>query len=545
MVNYSIFIFVSLFLFHQKGLAQDRYAIHFKYKPTELYRLDEPENLLGKRALERRSKEGMAVDSTDIPVSEKYISSTASLVNDFLYHSKWLNASIVVAEEKNLLAIADLDFVDKVVLVAKGGLKSSQSSKKENLSRINKKIKKIFWEDQSFEFQNNILGIPDMHQEGYNGEGVRIAVFDAGFLNVDEISGMQHLFEEKKIIATRDFVNSASEDVFKRDTHGTGSLSLLAAYDPEKLIAGAYESEYVLCITEDVDSENRIEEYNWVRAAEFSDSLGVDIINSSLGYNFFDDPEMNYTKEDLDGETAVISIGAAMAAKKGILVVSSTGNEGNIDWQTITVPADAKGILSVGAINNNFEKAAFSSVGPSSDGRIKPELVAFGSGVTLWRYSNGTSFSSGTSFSAPQIAALAAGLWQAHPEWTRSQLKERLIASGSQFDEPDSELGYGVPNYLRAMYGTVDDLERKLVIPTPKVYPNPLDHQQLFIEFGNASNCLFKLFNTTGNLVTYLSLARNDIQAPYEVELPLVHPGVYLIELEDDSGASTIKLLRK
>jgi len=264
-----------------------------------------------------------------------------------------------------------------------------------------------------------------------------------------------------------------------------------------------------------------------------------------LGYNLFDDPEMNYTREDLNGVTAVISWGAALAAQKGILVVTSSGNEGNIGWKTITFPADAKGILSVGAINNNFEKATFSSTGPSSDGRIKPELAAFGSRVTIWKDEEGVSSSSGTSFSSPQIAALAAGLWQAHPDWTRFRLKERLLVSGSQFDNPDFELGYGVPNYTRAMYGVFSGPEKQLAGSETKIYPNPLDQQELLIEFGRAASCSFRLFNTSGKLVSHQPLARNLIEQPYLVNLQMVHPGIYLVEIEDDSGAARIKLFRK
>src|SRR5690606_18064341 len=194
---------------------------------------------------------------------------------------------------------------------------------------------------ETYEFQNEILGIPDMHEAGFTGAGITIAVFDAGFANVDNISVMQHLFEQDRIVATHNFVTPGATDVFRVDAHGSASLSVMAAYEPGQLVAGAYDAHFILCITEDVQSEYRIEEYNWVRAAEFADSLGADIINSSLGYNLFDDAGMNYSHEDLDGQTAIITQGAAIAAQKGILVVSSAGNEGNGSWKTITAPADA------------------------------------------------------------------------------------------------------------------------------------------------------------------------------------------------------------
>lgn len=547
MVTYKLLkVYPLLFLILSFQVsAQHRYAVHYKYKPTTTYSLDNPETFLLDKAVDRRLREQIAVDSTDLPVSVQYIDKVGEIVDGFIFHSKWLNASLIMADESIIPEIEAFPFVEKVELVARGGVSHIENSKKESGEALMRIRSKLFKKSQTFDFQNDILGIPEMHAEGYNGEGLRIAVFDAGFMNADQISGMQHLFENDKIIATRDFVIPGSDNVFRTDTHGTGSLSLLASNDPQKLVAGAYAAEYILCITEDVQSEYRIEEYNWVRAAEFADSLGVDIINSSLGYNIFDDPAMNYTKEQLDGETSIASIGAGMAADKGILVVCSTGNEGNISWKTITVPADAKGILSVGAISNDFQKAGFSSIGPSSDGRIKPELVAFGTGVTIWRFINGPSFSSGTSFSSPQIAALAAGIWQARPDWTRAELKENILKSGSQYEEPDYELGYGIPNFRRALYGTINEIEEGREHHRTKIYPNPLDGNKLFVEFGNASQCNFRLFDTAGKQVSFLSLARNLVEDPYEVDLRRVNPGIYLIELQDNDGAKVIKLLRK
>ncbi len=523
-------------------LGQDRYAVHYRFKPTTTYSLDRPEELLGEKALLRREREHIALDSTDLPVSSQYASLIANEAEEIFYHSKWLNASVVLADPTAIEKIRSFPFVEEVLYVGRGGQQVNGNEGTKNYpepkqSRSNKEKASY-----TFDFQNHILGIPEMHEDGYKGEGVTIAVFDAGFLNSDEIIGLQHLFNENRILATRDFVRNGASSVFRTDTHGTGALSLLASYDPSQLVGGAYAANYILCITEDVDSEFRIEEYNWVRAAEFADSLGVQIINSSLGYNTFDDPEMNYGKDDLDGNTAVISRGAGMAAEKGILVVSSSGNEGNIRWQTITVPADAKGILAVGAINNQFTKAGFSSIGPSSDGRIKPELVAYGSGVTLWRQVEGTSLSSGTSFSAPQVAALAAGLWQANPDFTRSELMEKLLQSGSQAAQPDMELGYGVPNYLRAMYGRE---EGTLVDLPSRIYPNPLDDKELFVEFGQENSCQLTLYDLQGKLISSLQLDRYVMRDPYRVDMGTLIPGMYWLELEDDSSAARMKLWKK
>lgn len=522
-------------------LGQDRYAVHYRFKPTTTYSLDRPEELLGEKALLRR-REHIALDSTDLPVSSQYASLIANEAEEIFYHSKWLNASVVLADPTAIEKIRSFPFVEEVLYVGRGGQQVNGNEGAKNYTDPKQSRSNNEKASYTFDFQNHILGIPEMHEDGYKGEGITIAVFDAGFLNTDEIIGLQHLFNENRILATRDFVRNGASSVFRTDTHGTGALSLLASYDPSQLVGGAYAANYILCITEDVDSEFRIEEYNWVRAAEFADSLGVQIINSSLGYNTFDDPEMNYGKEDLDGNTAVISRGAGMAAEKGILVVSSSGNEGNIRWQTITVPADAKGILAVGAINNQFTKAGFSSIGPSSDGRIKPELVAYGSGVTLWRQVEGTSLSSGTSFSAPQVAALAAGLWQANPDFTRSDLMEKLLQSGSQAAQPDMELGYGVPNYLRAMYGRE---EGTLVDLPSRIYPNPLDDKELFVEFGQENSCQLTLYDLQGKLISSLQLDRYVMRDPYRVDMGTLIPGMYWLELEDDSSAARMKLWKK
>lgn len=524
--------------------GQDRYVLHYKYKPQNSYSLAAPEQFMLSRAIDRRVKEGVEVDSTDLPVSEKYIAQIRPLVELVKYHSKWMNASIVVANQEQIENVSLLPFIDSVALVAKGFYPSGQTAAKESdtgILRFKMKSKKA----ESYGFQNDILGIPAMHEEGFTGGGVMIAVFDAGFLNADEISGMRHLFEQEQIVATKDLVWPGSENVFRSGGHGTASLSLMAAYDETKLVSGAYNAQYILCITEDVSSEYRIEEYNWIRAAEFADSLGVDIINSSLGYNLFDDPEMNYTQEEMDGKTAVITKGATMAAKKGILVISSAGNEGSGTWRTVTAPADAEGILAVGSITDDYMKSSFSSVGPTADGRLKPELVAFGSGVTVWDEPDGPTTSNGTSFTSPQVAALAAGLWEARPELTREQLIQNLLASGTLADSPDDELGYGVPNFLDAYYGDILDIEEYDELQWAVAYPNPLENDQLYIAYGTGHQCDFRMINTRGQVVADLSLTRDSPQFPYEITLDQTLPGLYLIECREKNDITTFRLLKK
>ncbi|GGF39388.1 S8 family serine peptidase [Echinicola rosea] len=528
--------------------GQDRYAIHYKYKPQENFHLDEPTAFLSQKAIDRRERNAVVLDSTDLPVSEQYIDAVKDIVINVQYNSKWMNASIVVATDEQIAAVKKLPFVEEegIELIAKGFYTDNREQRSNILNhpvriRLLSKTK----DEEDYAFQNNLIGIPKMHAEGLTGKGVTIAVFDGGFLNTDEIEGMKHLFDNNQIIATRDFVMPWSGNVFRSETHGTAALSLIASNDASTLVAGAYDAEYVLCITEDVASEYRIEEYNWVRAAEFADSLGVDIISSSLGYMTFNESSMDYKKSDLDGETAIITQGATMAADRGILVVNSAGNEGSNSETTISAPADADGILSVGAVNQGLTKASFSSVGPTADGRIKPDVVALGRSVRLWQGANATTTASGTSFSAPQISALAAGLWQGKPEWTKDELIHYIIQSSSQFKNPDNQLGYGIPDFELAYYGEILDVVARPEVANTKIYPNPTDGKELFIQFGSKEACEFTLFNQNGQVINQDQLERSSNDVPYEVEIAKVNSGFYVVQLMEGLNIERHKIIIK
>ncbi|WP_200978465.1 S8 family serine peptidase [Echinicola sp. 20G] len=550
MDNIKRLVIVTALIILQGTMAygQDRYAIKYKYKPQDTYSLDEPTGFLTQKAMDRREREGVLADSTDLPVAERYIDIIDDMVDNVQYHSKWINASVVVANAEQIEAIKALPFVkeDGVELVAKGFYMNGRSSNSNILKMpVSIQVRGKSKAEEDYAFQNGLLGVPEMHGEGLTGKGITIAVFDGGFMNTDEIVGLKHLFDDNKIIATKDLVTPWSESVYRTETHGTSALSLIAANDVNTLVSGAYGANYILCITEDVASEYRIEEYNWARAAEFADSLGVDIINSSLGYTTFNDPSMNYEKSDLDGKTAVITQAATLAAERGILVVSSAGNEGGGSETTITAPSDAEGILAIGAVSKDLSRASFSSIGPTADGRIKPDLSALGSGVRLWRGSNNTSTASGTSFSAPQIAALAAGIWQGRPHWTKDELIHYLLKSGSQAENPDDQLGYGIPNFDLVYFGEVLDVEEEFEEFQTKIYPNPVNGEELFIQFGNSDQCDFTLIDTNGKVIGQNTLTRNSNRVPYEVQLAAMHTGLYVIELNEGFNKERHKLLIK
>lgn len=532
--------------------AQDRYAVFYKFKPQTSLSLERPEEFLSQRALNRRSKEGVQADSLDLPVAKKYEDKILGLSNYILYSSKWFNATIAVTDEAGAIEMASLPFVEKVELVGRSFIPSPNAriKKKPSVSIRHKfdppseeNKRSLAAQENSYDFQNELLGINQMLEEGYSGEGITIAVFDAGFPGANTSSALTHLETNNQILAKRDFVRPWNTDVYQDNQHGTNVLSLIASKDPNVLLAGAPDADYILVMTEEVATEYRVEEYNWVRGAEFADSLGVDIISSSVGYWDFDDSAMNYTVADLDGETTVITKGATIAASKGILVINSSGNYGSGE-SSLVAPADARGILAIGAVNKDLSVSAFSSRGPTGDGRIKPDLATFGNGVALVRFNGSVGFANGTSFSAPQITALAAGLWQAEPKWTKDKLIQRLLESGTQADNPDNLIGFGIPNFRDALYGEILSVEENREETLWKVYPNPLVSDQLQIFFGTSTSSEFTLLDMNGRQLIKSNLNRYSIKDPYQITLEGIKQGIYLIQMQDGQQIKHAKLYR-
>jgi hypothetical protein len=313
-----------------------------------------------------------------------------------------------------------------------------------------------------------------LHDLGYNGSGKIIAVLDAGFMNADAIDAFDSLWDNGRILGVRDFVNPLNPDIFGSHYHGTMVLSTMGANWAGNLVGTAPGASYWLIRTEDGDSEYLIEELNWVSGAELADSVGADIINSSLGYTEFDNILQNHTYEDMDGNTTPVTNGADMAASKGLVVVNSAGNSGSSQWQYIGAPADGDSVFSIGAVDEMGNYAGFSSTGPTYDGRIKPNVVAQGQGSAIIDpWTGAVSYGSGTSFSSPITAGMVACLWQANPDKRNTELMTAIQMSGSQANEPDNYLGFGIPDYLFANnLLTVVDKNKKPDISIG-IFPNP------------------------------------------------------------------------
>ncbi len=433
------------------------YAVFFKDKKGTVAILDTPLTYLSPKAIERRQMFGIPFTEQDLPVSKVYLDSLKKYGFVIWEKSKWFNGVVLKIDDS--LQLKTLDSLIEAwdfLLPDYSHLIKPKTGKPEKLVVDSQDIAypkdtliaDIFNYGQARE-QNILLKVNRLHSLGYTGENVTMALLDAGFLRVDKIPGFEHLFDgdtaNGEILGYYDFVENDTT-VFNTGSHGTMALSTIAAFD-DQMVGTAPYAKFYLFRTEDEKSEYKIEEFNWLVAAEKADSLGVDIISSSLGYNDFDDTTMSYTYQDMNGNTALSTIAADIAASKGILVVISAGNEGSDKWYFITAPADADSVLSVGAVFRGGDFVAFfSSRGPSSDGRIKPEVAAVGVGTAVYSRKGKVTYASGTSFSAPTVAGLTACLKQAFPGKSNMEIIRALEMSGSTALHPNFNVGYGVPN---------------------------------------------------------------------------------------------------
>lgn len=410
------------------------------------FSVNRPEQFLSARSIERRKRQGLPVDVTDLPIAPAYLESVSRTGIEIVGQSKWNNTLLVkIHKEKELNKLNSLSFITKKLKV----FSSPDSITERKRSSFRKELNS--WESVPIHYgaaaeQLKSLGGQRIHERGFYGNGMMIAVFDGGFMNVDRIPALHGV----KLAGLKDFVVPKSNNIFEEMEHGTMVLSTMAANAPNLYVGVAPEAQYVLVRCEDERTESLAEEDYWASAAEYADSLGVDVINSSLGYHDFDDVKTNHLYWEQDGETALISHTASMCADKGIICVNSAGNDGMGVWKKINFPADAKNILTVGSINEQGKNAAFSAVGPTADGRIKPDVMAYGSPTSVITGRGSIINDNGTSFSSPLIAGMTACLWQALPHKTAKQIIKLVKMAGNNQQHPDNIYGYGVPDFWKA-----------------------------------------------------------------------------------------------
>lgn len=450
-----------------------KYWIEFTDKDTNAYSINHPEKFLSQHAIAKREKYGIEITAEDFPVNQKYIEQILKLnaSNRFLTKSKWMNGCSIYSEdslfEDNVSQLSFVKKVEKTTRLDSAEIFVNDTNRLyTELQNPENGLKTPIAKDYSYgksEYQIRLNNAQWLHRMGYTGRGMVMMVLDGGFENSDTIRHFKNLRKDERLLGVRNFV-LPEENVFRSGSHGTMVLSCIAANIDGELIGTAPDVAVYLAKTEDGRSETKIEEDNWVAGIEWADSLGVDVLNSSLGYTKFDDSLQTRTIRDLTGKVSRASRAATIAARKGMIVCNSAGNEGSKAWHRIGCPADADDILSVGATYITGEPAEFSSYGPSADGRIKPDACATGAYTFIARPNGVTDYSFGTSFSSPLLSGMVADLWQAFPDKTNYEIMDAIRQSGSLYSAPDSVLGYGIPDFLKA-YNILYDKDLK----SPKI----------------------------------------------------------------------------
>ena len=424
-----------------------KYRVTLRDKAQTEYSLQRPEEFLSAKALERRARQGISVDSTDLPVCRTYINKVKELGARIVVTGKWENFITVSCNDTTVMdAVAALPFVRCVERVWKVSASALTPKADERDSLVNQPT---IHPDSIYGTAITQIAMSrgdELHRAGFRGEGMTIAVIDAGYHNVDRITAMRNI----RIRGTRDFVEPGS-DIYAKGSHGMAVLSCMAMNKPNVMIGTAPEASYWLLRSEDERSEQPVEQDYWAAAVEFADSVGVDVLNTSLGYYVYDDPALNLRLRDLDGQHELMSRQASHIADKGMVLVCSAGNAGMEPWKKITTPGDAENVLTVGAIDKRGILAPFSSIGNTQDGRIKPDVVAVGLGSDVMRTNGNTGHANGTSFASPILCGMVACLWQACPDLTAKEVIKLVRRVGDRADCPDNIYGYGVPDLWKAL----------------------------------------------------------------------------------------------
>jgi len=513
--------------------SQNSYYVQFKDKNGTEFSLKYPQKYLSQKAIQRRANQGIALDSTDLPVSKKYINLLKNYQAKIIFTSKWLNGTTIFLYDNDTLQVENirhLPFVDFVQLTKRDTTSHNPSLKiKVEFSPCEGVIG-----GYSSIPQHKMLGLDSLHAVGFRGNEILIAVIDAGFPSVNEMSAFDNI--RSRILDTYNFVENHT-DVYMMSSHGTMVLSVIGANLPD-FIGSAPDASFLLYISEDAATETLRETDNWVAAAERADSIGTDIITTSLGYSVFDNANDNFTYSDMDGKTTRISRAAKIAAKKGILVLNSAGNEGNKSWKYITAPADADSIITVGSVDSLQNRSEFSSLGPTFDKRIKPTICTQGTLTTLVNTNNDIVKGNGTSFSAPVAAGMAASIWSAFPNMTNFELMEEIIKSSTNHNNPDTLCGYGIPNVWKIYQ---DLKETKKYFTDKSIYFAQIKFNSLFIQSSQSNDYTFYLCDVLGRKI--ISDSGNGNATFY---LPFISNGIYILKIFDKTiiKPQMIKLIK-
>ena len=532
--------------FHYNLIAQIEDAwIYFADKENVAASIANPLSILTQKAIDRKNAHGVVIDDRDVPVNETYITQLKNATGiSVLAKSKWFNAVHVRGSQTEIESLTSFTFVSVIDFANKNlNAKNTKTKTKLNHTKLSKEENNLtVFNYGDATNQIEMFNGDKLHLADYTGDGMTIAVLDSGFPNVDNMTSFQRLRNAGNILGTYDFVNR-DIDVYTGTTssHGTWVLSDMAGYIENNFVGTAPDASYYLFITEDAPNENPVEESYWVEAVERADSLGVDLVNTSLGYTTYDNPNYSYTQADMDGNTAFISKGANIAFEKGLLLVTSAGNSGNTSWGIVSAPADASGVFSVGAVDLNGNYASFSSRGNATQPNQKPDVVAQGQASYVIGTNDVIGTLNGTSFSSPILAGGITCLWQALPNKTNAEIMQLVRESATQFTSPDYFLGYGIPNLEWALNTTLafnTDLADNFDV---QIYPNPV-RDNLFIKLPDLSeSTTLKIYNILGEEINTYNIS----ESINEINTVSLAQGLYIVKLTSKTYSKSVKLIKQ
>ncbi len=532
--------------FHYNLIAQIEDAwIYFADKENVAASIANPLSILTQKAIDRKNAHGVVIDDRDVPVNETYITQLKNATGiSVLAKSKWFNAVHVRGSQTEIESLTSFTFVSVIDFADKNlNAKNTKTKTKLNHTKLSKEENNLtVFNYGDATNQIEMFNGDKLHLADYTGDGMTIAVLDSGFPNVDNMTSFQRLRNAGNILGTYDFVNR-DIDVYTGTTssHGTWVLSDMAGYIENNFVGTAPDASYYLFITEDAPNENPVEESYWVEAVERADSLGVDLVNTSLGYTTYDNPNYSYTQADMDGNTAFISKGANIAFEKGLLLVTSAGNSGNTSWGIVSAPADASGVFTVGAVDLNGNYASFSSRGNATQPNQKPDVVAQGQASYVIGTNDVIGTLNGTSFSSPILAGGITCLWQALPNKTNAEIMQLVRESATQFTSPDYFLGYGIPNLEWALNTTLafnTDLADNFDV---QIYPNPV-RDNLFIKLPDLSeSTTLKIYNILGEEINTYNIS----ESINEINTVSLAQGLYIVKLTSKTYSKSVKLIKQ
>lgn len=532
-----------LVIFPMVSFSQEEDAlVFFTNKPNAQFYLDNPLEMLTQRALDRRTAQGIALNINDAPIEQTYVDEIAVFPGITLKaKSKWMNCVHVRGTETDINALSQLSFVQEIQFADDALNTLGKNRTAQTIIPVNKNLDIA----ESFNYgisQNQIemLNGHLLHQANYTGTGKIIAVLDSGFINVNSTQPFQRLFDNNLILGGYNYV-SQSDDVYTLHNHGTLTLSCMGGYVDGELVGTAPDAQYYLFVTEDVSEENPVEESYWVEAAEEADRLGADIISTSLGYYVYDNPNYSHTYSDFTGDEAFASKGANIAFSKGMIVVASAGNSGGSaePLNHVGVPAEATNVLAVGAVRFDETYATFSSVGPSFDNRIKPDVMAKGQASVVANTSGTIQTANGTSFSCPIMAGMIASFWQAVPGLTNQQIIDFVKQSADRFNNPTAQFGYGIPDFQLALQNALLSSPENSTSQF-QVFPNPASSIVTIVSPETLVGNSILIYNNLGQLVATKTID-NPIQ---NLSLENLNSGIYYYTISTSDKVHQGKIIK-